>query len=468
MKRKSYRLLLPVLILILSLAACSVGTTPADDLDAAVTATMEALATISAATLEAADVEPAADPGGEPAADTEPADDEAPPAEPTPRPEIIHTTLPSSPGGLNSYITDRSSETYAPERRSIGDNYDWNIMERPFTSSSMDYQPHLDIIRAELSEITPWIYITIFVEGEPPADSEAYYSVEIDLDLDGRGDWLITGMIPANSEWTTDFVQVFRDSNEDVGGTTPMRADPNMPSWDGYDELVFDQGLGNDPDAAWIRRDPAHPDRIQLAFKYNLIGGDREFLWGVIADEGLRDPGGMDYNDVYTIAQAGSPTENNSNYPLQQVASLDNTCRWTYDFTPTMEYIGMCALPATPTPEPTGSISGYVYRGGSSTPSSERMGGVTVMLGQGSCTSSGYRTAVTNRSGYYEFTGLPAGTYCVTINSSTLPSATYGWGAMYPSFPAVSCPPFNPYQGVTIGPNENRTNVNFAFMAIVG
>jgi len=468
MKSKTARILLPGLMLILSILACNLGSPSQADIDAAVTQTIQALE---------AEMEGAGDTDGDAPAqddtaqrlsddDTEPGEEDTEPS-PTPRPEIVHTTIPSSPGGLNSYMTDRSSENYAPERRSIGDNFDWNLMERPFTASAMDYQAHLDIIRAELSEVSPWLYITVFVEGTPPPESEAYYSVEIDLDLDGRGDWLVTGMIPPNSEWTTDFVQVYRDSNGDVGGTTPMRADPNSAAWDGYDELVFDQGLGNDPDAAWIRRDPGHADRIQIAFKYNLIGGDREFLWGVIADEGQRDPGSMDYNDFYTIAQAGSPTQNNSNYPLAEVASLDNTCRWTYDFDPTTQYIGMCALPATPTPTPTGSISGYVYQGGGSTPSSSRLSGVTVMLGQGSCSSSGFMTAVTSGSGYYEFNGLPAGTYCVTINSTTLPPASYGWDPVYPNFSGVS-PPTNPYQSVTIGANEAKENINFAFMTIVG
>ena len=469
MIKRFIRVLLPGLLLILSLVACNPGSTSTGDLDAAVTETLQALSTISAATLQAIDAQTVPDDSvSGPEEGAAPAGEEDAVPEATPTPVIIHSTIPSSPGGLNSYMTDRSSENYAPERRSIGDNYDWNVMERPFTAETMDYQAHLDITRAELSEISPWFYITIFVEGSAPADSEAYYSVEVDLDLDGRGDLLVTGMIPTNSEWTTNFVQVYRDSNGDVGGTTPMRSDPNSSSWDGYDDLVFDQGLGADPDAAWIRRDPAHADRVQLAFKSSLVGGDREFLWGVIADEGQRDPGSMDYNDFFTAAQAGSPTENNSNYPLQEVASLDNTCRWTYDFDPTINYIGMCALPATPTPAPQGSISGFVYSGGSSTPSSERLSGVTVMLGQGGCTSSGFMTAVTNGSGYYEFTGLPAGTYCVTINSSTLPSASYGWGSIYPNFPAVSCPPFNPYQGVTISTNQAKENVNFALMRIVG
>lgn len=39
--------------------------------------------------------------------------------------------------------------------------------------------------------------------------------------------------------------------------------------------------------------------------------------------------------------------------------------------------------------------------------------GVTVLLGLGPCTSSGYRSTVTDSLGGYFFQDLPAGTYCV-------------------------------------------------------
>jgi hypothetical protein len=150
---------------------------------------------------------------------------------------------------------------------------------------------------------------------------------------------------------------------------------------------------------------------------------------------------------------------------------VDNSCRWGYGFEPDGSEPGTCYIPPTPTPSPTpspvpqGSISGFTYRGGGSSPSSDRLSGVTVTLGTGSCSSSGYGSTSTSGSGAYSFNQLAPGTYCVTVIKSSLPSNSYGWATMYPG---GFSPTINPSQTVTIGPDENRTGVNFAFLEIVG
>lgn len=45
--------------------------------------------------------------------------------------------------------------------------------------------------------------------------------------------------------------------------------------------------------------------------------------------------------------------------------------------------------------------------------------GVTLHLGSGACPSTGLATAVTNAAGEYQFTGLSAGTYCVSYSNLT-------------------------------------------------
>jgi hypothetical protein len=335
-------------ILILGILACGpLAQTQEADLNLAGTQTMEALDLIVAATLQASS-------GGEGESgesSPEPVEEE-PAAEVTPTATVEHVARPENPGSLTSYMTDRSTKALAAERRAIADNFDKNLVERPFTSEVMDYVEHLDITRAELSLSGSWVYVTIFLEGEPPADSQAVYAVEIDGDLDGRGDWYISGVVPASSDWTTDGVFVWRDSNNDVGGVVPLEADPPQPVWDGYDEQLFAQGIGTDPDAAWIRRSPTQPDRVQLAFKYSLIDSDGEFMWGVWSEEMVIQPGWMDYNDHFTPEEAGSPEISSSLYPIKQVAMMDNTCRWTVGFTPDGTEPGVCYV-APPTPTPT-------------------------------------------------------------------------------------------------------------------
>jgi hypothetical protein len=364
-------------------------------------------------------------------------------------------------------MTDRSSAALASERRANADIFDVNLLERPFTTQVMDYQEYLDITRAELSMGPPWVYVTIFLEGPPPAVSEAAYGVEFDLDIDGHGDWLILADAPPDSEWTTDGVRACRDANGDVGGPTPMISDSPHPARDGYEDCVFDSGYGIGPDEAWVRRDPGHADRIQIAFLYSLIGNDGKFMWGAWSDESIKDPAWFDYHDHFTLIEAGSPASESSQYPVKAMASMDNTCRWGYGFIPTGSEPGVCYIPPTPTPLPQGSISGYVYAGYSSSVSSERLQNVTVTLGQGSCSSSGYKSTTTNSEGYYSFTQLPPGTYCVTVIKSTLPPASYGWGTTYPSgFP--SPPGANPYHQENLAPNGTINNVNFGFQRIIG
>ncbi len=458
--KRSLRIFLPIVVLLISVLACTLpGST-----STAATQTMEALATIVEASLPSGEATKA--PDGE-----SPAEATQPPAEATeealPTPTVAHQIQPSSPGSVSSFMTDRSSAALASERRANADIFDVNLLERPFTTQVMDYQEYLDITRAELSMGSPWVYVTIFLEGPPPAGSEAAYGVEVDLDIDGHGDWLILADAPPDSVWTTDGVRACRDANGDVGGPTPMISDSPHSARDGYEDCVFDSGYGIGPDEAWIRRDPGHADRIQIAFLYSLIGNDGEFMWGAWTDENIKDPAWFDYHDHFTLIEAGSPASESSQYPVKAMASLDNTCRWGYGFIPTGSEPGVCYIPPTPTPLPQGSISGYVYAGYSSSVSSERLQNVTVTLGQGSCSSSGYKSTTTNSDGYYSFAQLPPGTYCVTVIKSTLPPASYGWGTTYPSgFP--SPPGANPYHQENLAPNGTINNVNFGFQRIIG
>lgn len=270
----------------------------------------------------------------------------------TPSPEIEHLTQPDEPAKIRTWVSDLSSRVFAAEHRAIGDNLNINLLERPFTTNEMDYQPYLDIIKVEIGEGAEWIYVILHLEGEPPADAEAYYAIEIDLDRDGSGDWLISGRVPATEGWTTDGVTVWHDSNNDVGGFAPIRAEAPLSGMDGYDERVFNAGVGADPDAAWVRRAPTFPQRVQLAFKHSLIGSANTFLWGGWSEAAVNEPAWFDYNDHFTLAQAGSPAIGNEHYPLADLYSLDNTCRWTYGFEPTSDYPGLCPLP-TPTPTAT-------------------------------------------------------------------------------------------------------------------
>ncbi len=276
--------------------------------------------------------------------------------DPTLTPTIEHQITPSDPASVHSFMTDRSSALLAAERRAVGDNFEINLYERPFTSESMDYRDYLDITRAELSTRDPFVYVTIYLEGSPPVDGPVSYGVEVDDDLDGHGDWLILAKVPPESTWTTEGVRACHDSNGDVGGSKPMQVDAPDSSRDGFEDCIFENGYGSLPDAAWIRRDPDHADRVQIAFLFQLIGSAPDFLWGAWADEGIQDPALFDLHDVFSLEDAGSPASGSSQYPLKSLALIDNTCRWGYGFTPTGKHIGACYIEPTPEPSDPGCL----------------------------------------------------------------------------------------------------------------
>jgi hypothetical protein len=258
--------------------------------------------------------------------------------------------------------------------------------------------------------------------------------LEVDTDVDGRGDWLFYGMVPPSTEWTTDGVHVYKDSNNDVGGVSPMVSDAPHSSRDGYEDEVFNQGQGADPDTAWIRRAPDNPSHVQLALKYALLA-DNQFMWNVWADEGVHEAAYFDYNDHFTLAEAGSPVLTSNDYPLKALSAVDNSCRWGYGFDPIGNEPGVCYIPPTPTPTftpspiPLGSITGGVFNdmgppgsainNGIRDPGESGRPNETITLGQGSCNSTGYADTSTASDGSYGFYDLPAGTYCVMSQVTT-------------------------------------------------
>ncbi len=164
--------------------------------------------------------------------------------------------------------------------------------------------------------------LTAFTEGYEPA-----YGVEIDYDADGRGDFLLWATPPFNKDWSTQNLKVYRDVNHDVGGNRPDQADGK--SGNGYDKLIFDAGVGDDSDLAWVRIDPADENFIQFAFKQTLIPGNpaNGFEAAIWADaSNLKNPAKFAYNDLMPIATAGSSLKSDANYPIKELYAVDSTC----------------------------------------------------------------------------------------------------------------------------------------------
>lgn len=277
---------------------------------------------------------------------TEPSTERAEPTDPPPTPTatIEHFVTPAAPAGAERFVDDVDSSSTAAEGRVVsGENFRRNRLERPFTQGEMSYRPDVDITRAELAFDETWVYFTIEVQGPGPVGNgyPGTYSVELDLDLDGRGDLLVMAEGPA-AVWSTHGVSVWSDSNDDVGGEVVYDADQAVTQGDGYESNIFDQGRGEDPDAAWARI-AAEVDGVHIAAKRDLIA-ELSFLWSVWAQIGSGDPSSFDFVDRLTPSEAGSPLADSEHYPVDQLAAIDNTCRMYYGFTPTGTEPGICLV----------------------------------------------------------------------------------------------------------------------------
>jgi hypothetical protein len=274
-------------------------------------------------------------------------------------PTIVHLMEPADfPAAMLSNILDTNTAPVASQKRTTGgDSFNNNLFERPFSADMATYYPDLDVQSASLGTDATWYYVAIVLAGQSTGGGLSKdYAVELDLDGDGRGDMLIVAQDPG-AAWSVNGVQVYTDPDKNVGGKTPILSDPPPQTGQGYYDLVFNAGVGSDPDAAWARLDPSNSAVVQIAFKRALINSSGHFLWGAWAmDPSMFHPGWFDYDDHFTAAQAGSPLVNDPNYPLKALYEVDNTCRWAVGFTPTGNEPGICPVPPTPTPVPTSFV----------------------------------------------------------------------------------------------------------------
>lgn len=244
---------------------------------------------------------------------------------------VTHIDFPSSAPEAGLFYDIESSGTALEKRAPYGDSYNINRLERPFLQD-MTYIPDLDVETFSIGKDAKWYYVSMRLIGNDPNNKLGInYGVEIDTNLDGFGDFIILAQPPYISEWTADNVKVYADKNRNTSGLSPDRSDAPFTA-DGYETIIFDggRGPGDDPDLAWARINAGANATVQFAFKKELVG--TYFMFGVLADAGLKDVTKLDYVDRFTEEEAGSPIKNKQFYPLQSLFAVDNTCREAYGF----------------------------------------------------------------------------------------------------------------------------------------
>lgn len=248
-------------------------------------------------------------------------------------PVINHVMTPASPGS-GKLVYDVESQSTAPEQRAKwGDSYDINRLERPFLQN-MTYVPDLDIVTYTVASDNDWWYVSIKLIGTDPNNSIGInYGVELDTNHDGFGDYIIWSHPPYSPQWDTLPVQIYQDKNHDTGGLSAEKSDAPITT-DGYETLIFNGGIdAADPDMAWVRINAGQDATVQFAFKRSWSGSI--FMLGVLADNGLKDVGKLDYVDRFVEEEAGSPVKEKQYYPLKALYAVDNACREAFGFEPT-------------------------------------------------------------------------------------------------------------------------------------
>ncbi|HUG33886.1 MAG TPA: hypothetical protein VMJ90_03885, partial [Anaerolineales bacterium] len=251
---------------------------------------------------------------------------------------ILHTTIPVSlPDNRSGHAGDYDSSVTAEQKKSNGgDRFTFEQFERPFNANTMDvYFPNLDIIDTFVFQDDTWIYGTIQVVDRSAASSSPYrFAMQLDVHVDGKGDYLVVTENPSSTDWTVNGVQVYFDTNSDVGDLTAMFTDLDAEN-DGFETMLFDQGKGDDPDSAWARVSPDDPNTIQLAVKRSLVGNPPLYMVNMWTGHATLDPTLFDYSDHYTHEQAGAADPGLPNfYPIKEVYELDNSCRIAVGFHP--------------------------------------------------------------------------------------------------------------------------------------
>lgn len=283
-----------------------------------------------------------------------PATVEPPTAQPPteePLPVVQHVTFPASTSVSTLFFDADSFDTAHEKRAPYGDSYDINRLERPFLQD-MSYVHDLDIKNFSMNKDADWFYISMKLVGTDPNNTLGIdYGVEFDTNLDGFGDVIVIASPPFSTEWMTDTVRVYADKNHNTSGASSARSDAPYPA-DGYESLLFDGGQisNEDPDLAWVRINADTNATVQFAIKRSVVG--TIFMFGVLADAGMKDVTKLDYVDRFTEEEAGSPVKDKKYYPLKALYAVDNTCREAFGFDPTGFEPMLCPREIPPTPKP--------------------------------------------------------------------------------------------------------------------
>jgi hypothetical protein len=247
---------------------------------------------------------------------------------------VVHVVIPST--GTSDRATAHDNENslfFDTKKVKTGDEFYKNRFERPFTSVDMNYLPDLDIVNFSITSDVNFFYIKISMVDLDSATQTltGAYGVEIDRNADGRAELLLTTRAPYTAEFSAGNVAAYLDVNSDVGGSVINR--PDDFASDGFETTIFDLTQGvypeSNPDLVWVRQTTdADLPAVEIAFAKSIFKDGKEaFMWSVLSSDVVIDPASLYYQDYFTAEEAGAANTDDPNYPLKNLAAVDNTCR---------------------------------------------------------------------------------------------------------------------------------------------
>ncbi|KAA0259928.1 MAG: hypothetical protein EDM79_19050, partial [Chloroflexi bacterium] len=127
--------------------------------------------------------------------------------------EIVHTFIPEDlPSASIGHAGDQDSASTSGDHTAPGgDRFTFGEYERPFNAVAMDkYFPDIDIQFYEIFQDAVFTYVSITVRSlSPEGNLPGQYALEIDNDIDGKGDFLVLVSNPSSTDWTTVNAQIW-------------------------------------------------------------------------------------------------------------------------------------------------------------------------------------------------------------------------------------------------------------------
>jgi hypothetical protein len=223
------------------------------------------------------------------------------------------------------------------------------------------------------------------------------------------------------------------------------------------------------PSLIWLYPDPCVPQGYAVNLSTDPTFTDTS-LDGGTGNPTTRWGPGHPLSDCTTYFWRIAPMNDTTLGPFSEVNSFQTNATGTCapEATATIRgslWYDQCPLPLDTSPVPGSLPVGCavdiygVDADGIRQPGEPPMLGITVNLGPGDCPAGGPMSTITDINGFYSFSGLTPGKYCINVNAASFlgPAGTGHW-SLIPSGHEG-----NTYRSVTLGPGVVLSGQDFAW-----